>query len=69
MFNWDGGGTVIKDEFKYYWALAIPLTAGVLLVWVVCLLLPWRTWMSRLMKKQKRGDLEEARLMTTTKDQ
>jgi len=55
FFNWEGGDLpVLKDGFKYYWAVAIPLTLLVLCVWVGSMLLPWRRWMG----KKQRGDVE-----------
>jgi hypothetical protein len=55
FFNWDGGDLpVLKDGFKYYWAVAIPLTLLVLCVWVGSMLLPWR----RCMGKKQGLDVE-----------
>jgi hypothetical protein len=36
VFNWDGDGApVMKVGFKYYWAVAVPLTFVVLVLWTL----------------------------------
>ena len=58
FFNWDGGDVpVIKNGFRYYWAIAIPLTVLVLLVWVMGVLVPWRRLVQRSGSK-RRDDFE-----------
>jgi hypothetical protein len=63
VFNWDGSGLVVKESFKYYWAIAIPVTVLVLLVWGLSVCLPWKEWLPRgLVREQDReergGDLD-----------
>jgi hypothetical protein len=61
LFNWDGDGLpVIKDGFRYYWAIAIPLTVLVLLVWTLAMALPWSNWWQSLKRKSGQGDPELA---------
>jgi hypothetical protein len=61
VFNWDGGNIpIIKDGFKYYWAIAIPLTLFVLLMWAASMLLPWRRWLSGVLSQNEKGDIETA---------
>jgi hypothetical protein len=56
VFNWDTGSTpVVKDAFKYYWAIAIPLTFLVFVAWGIVMLLPWRVWLSK-----NRADSDQA---------
>jgi hypothetical protein len=60
FFNWDGGDLpVLKDGFKYYWAVAIPLTLLVLCVWVGSMLLPWRRWMCKKQRRDVEANGEE----------
>jgi hypothetical protein len=48
VFNWDGNGApAIKPGFKYYWAVAVPLTILVLGVWALGMLLPWKEWCAK----------------------
>jgi hypothetical protein len=48
FFNWDSDGSpVVKAGFKYYWAVAIPLTVLVLVVWAAAVVLPWRKWLPK----------------------
>ena len=48
VFNWDGSGApFIKEGFKYYLAVVIPLTFLVLAVWAFAVLLPWRAWLPK----------------------
>jgi ABC-type microcin C transport system permease subunit YejB len=59
LFNWDGGDIpVIKKGFKYYWAIAIPLTVLVLLIWAAAMLLPWTRWIAGIRRQMKKDDLE-----------
>lgn len=61
LFNWnDDGKPVVKDGFRYYWAIAIPLTVLVLGMWAGALLLPWRGWLSkrRVKGRDRAGDVE-----------
>lgn len=61
LFNWDGDGTpTIKDGFKYYWAIAIPLTVLVLGVWAGAMLLPWRVWLKKMRAESSNDDVEAA---------
>jgi len=61
LFNWDGGDLpVIKNGFKYYWAIAIPLTVLVLLIWAAAMLLPWKRWIPGIRRRNERGDIEAA---------
>ena len=47
MFSWgDNGLPVANAGFKYYWAVTIPLTLVVLVLWAVAMLLPWEKWLS-----------------------
>ncbi len=56
LFNWDGGDRpIIKDGFKYYWTIAIPLTLFIILCWpALTLLLPWSRWLSTIRSSKKR---------------
>ena len=46
VFNWDGNGApFLKEGFKCYLAVAIPLTFLVLAVWAFAMLFPWRMWL------------------------
>jgi hypothetical protein len=48
VFNWDGNGApTIKPGFKYYLAVAIPLTILVLGIWALGMLLPWKEWLAK----------------------
>jgi len=59
FFNWQQGDRpVIKNGFKYYWAIAIPLTLLVLGMWAACMLLPWRRWMDGAKRERKGSDVE-----------
>ncbi|CZR68946.1 uncharacterized protein PAC_18847 [Phialocephala subalpina] len=47
FFNWGvDGESVVKSEFRIYWAFAIPLTVMVVLIWAVAVMLPWKRWLS-----------------------
>jgi hypothetical protein len=59
VFNWgDGEGPAIKDGFKYYWAIAIPVTFAVLVIWGLSVVLPWNVWISRWNQKNESGTEE-----------
>jgi hypothetical protein len=59
LFNWDDDELpILKSRFKYYWAIAIPLTIFVLLVWALAMFFPWRDWIIRRRAHSKRRDLE-----------
>jgi hypothetical protein len=61
FFDWDSDGLpFVKQGFKYYWAIAIPLTVLVLVLWSLSLLLPWSQWWSRMTTRSKQKDLESA---------
>lgn len=49
LFNWDApsGTSVLKSRFNFYWAATLPLTFVVLLIWALCLFLPWHRWLAR----------------------
>jgi hypothetical protein len=51
VFEWDGNTPIIKLRFKYYWAVTVPLTLFVLLLWALAMLLPWKSWLSKLKKR------------------
>lgn len=62
VFNWDGNGApAIKPGFKYYWAVAIPLTILVLGIWALSMLLPWKEWFAKKARSwtaRRRRDIE-----------
>ncbi|CZR70210.1 uncharacterized protein PAC_20111, partial [Phialocephala subalpina] len=59
VFNWDkADGPFFKPHFKYYWAIVIPLTFIVLVLWALAVLLPWRKWMLNLRGKSESLDTE-----------
>jgi hypothetical protein len=59
VFNWDNDGTlVVNHGFKYYCAIALPLTFLVFVAW----LLPWRLWLS---KARSRSSQPEIRIELT----
>jgi hypothetical protein len=63
MFDWDNDGSpTVKSGFKYYWAIAIPLTFLVLLLWSLAVLLPWRSWLPRPSKFGLRSERRELEL-------
>ena len=53
LFNWDEPGPVVKPNFKYYWAIAIPLTFTVMLVWACMIFPPWTTWLMAWRVREK----------------
>jgi hypothetical protein len=56
VFNWeDGQGPAVKRGFKYYWAIAIPVTFLVLIFWGLSVWLPWSEWLSKWSRKEKKG--------------
>lgn len=62
LFNWDGGDEpVMKDAFKYYWSIAIPLTGVVFALWGVSVWAPWKgrnvtLWITGSKRAEKVGD-------------
>jgi hypothetical protein len=63
VFNWDEpNGPIIKKAFRYYFAIALPLTFCVLLIWAASMWLPWTKWMARVqtVKENRRADIEMA---------
>jgi hypothetical protein len=61
IFNWDEDGRpIVKNTFKYYCAIAIPLTLCVLLIWVASVQLPWAEWIARMRKRIRGVDVEMA---------
>jgi hypothetical protein len=61
LFNWDEDNLpVIKQSFKYYWVIAIPLTLLILMIWVAAMLLPWARWSAQFLWKIERSDIEAA---------
>jgi len=55
VFEWDGTGTpAIKSGFKRYWAITVPLTVTVFLIWGAATLLPWRSWVGERLGKKTR---------------
>ena len=61
VIDWEAEGMpVIKEGFKYYWAVTAPLTLLVLASWGLAMLFPWKKWISRLIENpQTRGrDIE-----------
>jgi hypothetical protein len=58
VFNWDGDGApFVKEGFKYYWAVVIPLTFLVLVLWAFAMLLPWRAWLSEVRSRSEPPEL------------
>lgn len=53
VFDWDTGTLVANEGFRIYWAIAIPLTLVVLLVWIVCMALPWGIWVKRFYNRRR----------------
>jgi hypothetical protein len=44
--NWNGDGApFVKDGFKYYLAVAVPLTFLLLTLWALAMLLLWMAWL------------------------
>ncbi|TVY85962.1 hypothetical protein LAWI1_G008179, partial [Lachnellula willkommii] len=53
LFNWDNNAhPLFNDNFKYYWAIAIPLTLFVLFLWGLSVWLPWKVWVAGWMPKR-----------------
>ena len=49
VFNWDDNGVpAVKTGFRYYWAVAVPLTILVLASWAMGMLVPWKAWISKI---------------------
>jgi hypothetical protein len=58
VFNWDGGGApFVKEGFKYYLAVVIPLTFLVLAAWAFAVLLPWRAWLPKFRSRSEPPEL------------
>ncbi|CZR56162.1 uncharacterized protein PAC_06050 [Phialocephala subalpina] len=54
LFNWDSNdGPRTKDGFKLYWAIAIPLTVGVLGIWILSMVFPWIEWLTLLVTRKR----------------
>ncbi|KAH8787562.1 hypothetical protein F5882DRAFT_111032 [Hyaloscypha sp. PMI_1271] len=52
MMSWDAKGRPVTTvRFKYFWAIAVPLTFLVFFVWAVAMLLPW----GKLLYKRRRA--------------
>jgi hypothetical protein len=59
MFSWgDNGLPVANAGFKYYWAITIPLTFLVLIMWAIAMLLPWEKWLSKWRRRSDALGLE-----------
>jgi hypothetical protein len=61
LFDWDAapGSSVLKDCFNYYWIATLPLTIGVMIIWSLCLCLPWRKWATSIgCSKRRRGEAD-----------
>jgi hypothetical protein len=43
---------VVKESFKYYLAISIPVTVLVLLLWGLSVWLPWKSWMPRRLVRE-----------------
>ncbi|PVH82445.1 hypothetical protein DL98DRAFT_653191 [Cadophora sp. DSE1049] len=53
VFEWDGTSTpAIKSGFKSYWAITVPLTVTVFLLWGAATILPWRSWVGERLGKK-----------------
>jgi hypothetical protein len=66
IFEWDANGApVMKNGFRYYWAVTIPLTLLVLASWAMAMLLPWRKWLAKTgLSKTPDGQDIELRLVS-----
>ncbi|TVY39380.1 hypothetical protein LSUB1_G004334, partial [Lachnellula subtilissima] len=63
LFNWDNNTQpLFNDNFKYYWAIAIPLTLFVLLLWALSVWLPWKVWVAQWIPKRLVRKHAEVRL-------
>jgi hypothetical protein len=58
VFDWDtaGNGPVTKKGFALYWAVTIPITLGVLIVWGLATGLPWSIW-AEMFRLKREGRL------------
>jgi Mg2+ and Co2+ transporter CorA len=56
VFDWDaaGNGPVTKKGFKLYWAVTIPVTLAVLMVWGLAMVFPWTTWAEKFRTRRER---------------
>jgi hypothetical protein len=49
IFNWsDKGLPIANAAFKYYWAITMPLTLLVVVLWATAMLFPWNKLFSKL---------------------
>lgn len=61
VFDWNiGSRPVVKNGFRCYWAIAVPLTILVLFLWGLSVWLPWKKWVSDLMPKRPHTKRDEA---------
>lgn len=62
LIDWTGAVPVVYPGFKYYWAVAVPLTAVVLLSWAVLTHKQYWKVMSRIPSKRRSShyDIEKA---------
>lgn len=59
FFDWDSDGSpAVKAEFKYYWAITLPLTFLVLILWTLATILPWRKWLPKNESHSTQPELE-----------
>jgi hypothetical protein len=67
VFDFDADSApVMKPAFRYYWAITLPLTVTVLLVWSLMTLLPWERWTARWKKGGRpKSDSEETAVKTS----
>ncbi|KAE8441435.1 hypothetical protein EG329_004961 [Mollisiaceae sp. DMI_Dod_QoI] len=65
VFNWEGNGTPIaKPAFGYYWAIMLPLTTVVLVVWSLVTFLPWKKWIAD--RKERKVEKPDAATMNSS---
>jgi len=62
LFNWDSkdDGPRTKEGFKLYWAIAIPLTVGVLGIWILSMAFPWIEWLTKLVTRKRKRPRESS---------
>jgi hypothetical protein len=71
VFEWDANGApVMKNGFRYYWAVTIPLTLLVLASWALTMLLPWKKWLAKtgISKPSDGRDIEPSQVSSITED-
>jgi hypothetical protein len=62
VFEWGANGApVMKNGFRYYWAVTIPLTLLVLASWALAMLLPWKRWLAKT-GLSKASDVQDVEL-------